>query len=445
MGVNRAGVAGPTLGDVPAQRSAIDIEGRVASSEQAVFLPARRVGGRKDPLGSLTVVDALALDRGRWLLVLEALSGALVSAVVEEGRRFRRARAGDGVAEELLARVAREGGSGRFSFRRLGSVEPWVGERPIEVDQSNESIVVGGMAVVKRSVWTTPGNERPMVLPAHLMAAGFVEMPAPLGNASWEHPDGETPLASIATYLLHARDGWEWYVELLDRSLDDRSIDAVEPAAALGAITARLHVACATPTDVLPAPTVAADEHTIPESRRIAGADLEAALSSIDDDEGTWLRESAERIREELDDLRGRETVTIPIHGDLHVGQFLRWEGGLAVSDLDGDPLGPGSLAGPPARDVASLVQSLDHVGRIVERRRGRSVATWIQDASDACLRAYRDELADHGASSLFDERLLRPLRVAQELHELVYAARYLPGWRYVPDHALPALLAEAR
>lgn len=61
-----------------------------------------------------------------------------------------------------------------------------------------------------------------------------------------------------------------------------------------------------------------------------------------------------------------------------------------------------------------------------------------------ACERN-RDELADHGASSLFDERLLRPLRVAQELHELVYAARYLPGWRYVPDHALPALLAEAR
>ena len=72
-------------------------------------------------------------------------------------------------------------------------------------------------------------------------------------------------------------------------------------------------------------------------------------------------------------------------------------------------------------------------------------MASWIHDASDACLRAYRSELADRGASSLFDEGLLRPLRVAQELHELVYAERYLPGWRYVPDHALPALLAESR
>ncbi len=136
-----------------------------------------------------------------------------------------------------------------------------------------------------------------------------------------------------------------------------------------------------------------------------------------------------------------RPTTAIPIHGDLHVGQFLRWRDGLAVSDLDGDPLGPGTLEGPPVKDVASLVQSLDHVGRIVEGRRCASVAGWIRDASEGCLRSYRDELARLDASSLFDEELLRPLRVAQELHEFLYAARYLPGWRSVPDRAIAALL----
>ena len=388
--------------------------------------------------------DQLDLGLGRWLLVLEDDSRWLTSALVEDGAGLRRARAGDGIAEELLARAVSGRGSERSTFRWLGRVAPWKGERPIEVDQSNESIVVGGEAVVKRFVWITPGNERPMLLPAHLEAAGFEEMPAPLGHASWLHPHGVAPLASIATYLPHARDGWDWYVQLLERSFDGRSADTVEPAAALGAITARLHVALATPTDVMSAPTVAADEHVVAEWRRNAEADLDAALSA-NDYESSWLREREERIREELLELRSRETVTIPIHGDLHVGQFLSWEGGLAVSDLDGDPLGPGTLPGPPARDVASLLQSLDHVGRIVERRRGAPVAGWIKDASDACLRAYRGELAAHGASSLFDERLLRPLRVAQELHELIYAARYLPEWRYVPDRALPALLEESR
>jgi maltokinase len=72
-------------------------------------------------------------------------------------------------------------------------------------------------------------------------------------------------------------------------------------------------------------------------------------------------------------------------------------------------------------------------------------LTAWIRDVSDACAEAYRGELAALDASALFDEQLLRPLRVAQELHEFVYAARYLPTWRYVPDRALPALLEERR
>jgi maltokinase len=415
----------------------------MASTDRAQLLPARRVAAREAPVEVERVLAALDLGRGRWLLLIETSSALLASAVVEEHERFRRARAGDGVAEELLARVAADADLGGFTFRALGPMGPWTGELAIEVDQSNESIVVGGSAVVKRFVWIAPGNHRPLKLPAHLVAAGFEEIPAPLGNASWEHPDGVAPLVSIATFLPDARDGWDWYVELLERMLDDPGVEAVEPAAALGAIAARLHVALATPTDVLSSPIGTVGEEMVDGWRRDAEADLEAAITSVDGEEGSRLRGVLEQIRVELDEIRGPETGTIPIHGDLHVGQFLRWSGGLAVSDLDGDPLGPGTLAGPPARDVASLVQSIDHVGRIVERRRGASVAGWIRDASDACVDSYRAELAARGSSSLFDERLLRPFRVAQELHEFVYAARFLPEWRYVPDAALPALLEE--
>jgi maltokinase len=311
----------------------------------------------------------------------------------------------------------------------------------IEVDQSNESIVVNELAVVKRFVWIASHNERPMLLPAHLLAAGFEEMPAPLGNARWRHDDGVSPLASIMAHLPDASDGWDRYVERLERSLDGRSVDAIEPAAALGAVTARLHDSLATPTEVLPAPSTAASEDTVAAWWRRAGNDLDDALSSVDGDEGARLHGWERTIRDELRQLPRRPTTAIPIHGDLHVGQFLRWRGGLAVSDLDGDPLGPGTLEGPLAKDVASLVQSIDHVGRIVEARHGVSVAGWIRDASDRCLRAYRDELARLGASWLFDEELLRPLRVAQELHEFLYAARFLPGWRSVPDRAIAALL----
>lgn len=393
---------------------------------------------------AVTVADALALGDHRWLLVLHVRDELFTSAVVEAEDAFRRAGAGDGVAEALLDRTATGGEAGSFSFRCLGEIGHWTGERAIEVDQSNESIVVGERAVVKRSVRTAPDNRRPMLLPAHLSEAGFAEMPAPLGTLGWRHGGGLAPLASIAAYLPDARDGWEWYVEIVDRSIEDPSVDALAPAAALGALTARLHACLATPTEVLSAPRAAAGDETVAGWGRDAEHDLGFALTAIDGEEGERLRRAAPSIREEIARLPARPTTTIPIHGDLHVGQFLRWRDGLAVSDLDGDPLGSGALEGPPAKDVASLVQSLDHVGRIVEQRRGETVGAWIADASEECLRSYRGELAVLDAASLFDEALLRPLRIAQELHEFVYSATYLPGWRYVPDRALAALLSES-
>jgi maltokinase len=139
-------------------------------------------------------------------------------------------------------------------------------------------------------------------------------------------------------------------------------------------------------------------------------------------------------------------TAAIPLHGDLHVGQILRWDGGLAVSDFDGDPIAPAawrSLPGAPTRDVAAMARAIDHVGRIVTRRRpGRApdVSRWAARARAAFLDAYRVGLGAN-ASVLFDERLLHPFEVVQECHEYVYAARYLPSWGYVPDAAMPELL----
>jgi hypothetical protein len=57
-------------------------------------------------------------------------------------------------------------------------------------------------------------------------------------------------------------------------------------------------------------------------------------------------------------------------------------------------------------------------------------------------MRSYLVELEKAGVGRIYDERLLRPFRVAQELHEYVYAARYLPSWVDVADRALAALLS---
>jgi hypothetical protein len=91
----------------------------------------------------------------------------------------------------------------------------------------------------------------------------------------------------------------------------------------------------------------------------------------------------------------------------------------------------------PVERDVAALLQSIDHIGRIAAKRRaGADVAPFIEPAIAAAHDAYC-------ASRPLDEPLTFALRVAQELHEYAYAATRLPTWTYVPDGATLALFPD--
>jgi predicted trehalose synthase len=129
------------------------------------------------------------------------------------------------------------------------------------------------------------------------------------------------------------------------------------------------------------------------------------------------------------------------IHGDLHAGQFLRAGQVMVVTDFDGNPLqdlGGRAVAQCPLRDVASMLQSIVHVGAVVVKRRRpdrtADVDRFTKAATRAALDAYR-------AAHDLDDVLLLAFRVAQELHEYAYAVQHLPHWRYVADSALPALL----
>jgi maltokinase len=85
-------------------------------------------------------------------------------------------------------------------------------------------------------------------------------------------------------------------------------------------------------------------------------------------------------------------------------------------------------------------------VGRVVVRRTEgidpEVVHEWIHHAQRAFLHDYRDTLARMGSTDLFDDALLAPLRLHQEIREYLYAVRHLPHWVYVPDLALSDLLS---
>ena len=300
-------------------------------------------------------------------------------------------------------------------------------ERPITVDQTNYSVVVDDAVVVK---WLRPPVPVPhpgVQLIRHLAEAGYEEMPAFVGVD--EH-DGVVH-AIVTAYLRAALDGWDWYVDEVEHWLTDSLAleDVVESGRRMGAMTARLHTALADLQPLTIEVGSVADQ---------AMADLQLAVSRLDGLE--WLDvQLVDAVLQPLHDA-GRVSAH-RIHGDLHAGQFLRASTTMLITDFEGNPLqdlGGRALSQSPLRDVASMVQSIEHVGAVVVKRRRpdrqRDVNRFANASTAAALAAY-------SAVRPIDHDLLLAFRVAQELHEYAYSIHHLPHWRYVADAALPALL----
>lgn len=405
----------------------------------AIWLPAHFEGA---PPTGVALADLIGVGNG-WIAIGHAAEEVLVAPIVAAGDDPRRAVPGDGVAASLLGVLA-AGGAGSLTAERYATAIPLGGpERGMAVDQSNESMIVGDRAVVKLFPRTKPGPQPGLDLPAHLAGVGFGEIPTPLGAIVWR---GDTLIASVASYVPGARDGWEWFVDdVVDACARDDWTVADGHAAAVGGLVARLHRALATPSSVFATPVGTVDADGITAWRAAADARLEEALVLTAGAEGARLRALEPAAAAVIASLATIEhTPVMRIHGDLHVGQVLRdRDGALCVNDFDGNPLlADRTVPDAPARDVASMTCAIEHVGRVVARRQPQhadAAVAWADRAREAFLNAYRAGLGDQ--DELFDERLLAPFEVAQEAHEFVYAARYLPRWLYVPDAVLPAVL----
>ncbi|BBZ30042.1 hypothetical protein MMAD_43370 [Mycolicibacterium madagascariense] len=388
--------------------------------------------------------DALDLTDGTRLVIVGAGLAALPEVRDADGR-WRRALAGDGVAEALLDVLARGSGQlGNFT------VTSWVtrkafGERAIGVDQTNESVVVGELAVVK---WATHLQEGPHPAPrriAVLRDAGFTGMPTPWGLVTWRSPSGvQTMVASVDEYLPGAVDGWSWAVDLITAAVQTGTVTPfLDAAAAVGTVIAELHGALSGTA------TVASPS----DARRWRGDALDAlnVVCALDDVASVrCARARRDEIAAILDDVGAADgTPVLEGHGDLHVGQVLLSGGRFAVTDFDGNPVLTAQermSPVPAALDVAGMAQSLAHAAIVAAKYAHLDPAMLADvDASGraAFLGAYAQRLHALGHDELYRPELLRPFRLQQVLREIIYAVRHLPRWGYVADAALPAVLDE--
>lgn len=354
---------------------------------------ARWFGGKND-----TLVRA---DRVRTLFAAEGGSVELVALTAGDGSRTEYALPlrdghecdGDDPLWPALARAAGFETPAAHGF--------------LAYDLSNTVVVLDGGALLK--LYRRPARG-PHPEPVALRAlAASDHAPNLLGEL---HEDGRTLLV-VQEFVAGEPVGWEALIARL-ASGDDAGADPGELAVA----TARVHRTLA---DVLGVTEAAVELTPKPLERELEQltTGVARALNGIH-------KAPAQRI-----------------HGDLHVGQFIRAQTRLVIVDWEGEPHRP--LAErispqPTLRDLASLRLSLAHAAAAAHRRNPNfDWQAWSTTAMTDALAAYESHAGP------VDRRLLHALEVAKELEELEYATRYLPEWLYAPTAVLPFVLEEGQ
>jgi len=405
---------------------------------------------------------------GRPLRVATGKDGAwrALLVAIAEGRTVPGVRRGSGsqgaqgqVGAALVCRPATalgnlvDGGPG--AIRELA-------ERPLGADQSNTSVVVGERVLLKAYRRLEPGLNPELELTAFLTEeAAFPAVPALAGYAEVvSATSGAATIAIAQAFVEDGRDAYETIAEALVGWLfapGQVSVEfATEVAAELGSLTAGLHAALAESHGVPEFEPRDASREELRAWARDAQRQLARAVDVTPGEAGRLLHDLAAEIAAELTVFQALPMAPrlTRVHGDYHLGQVLIADDGYRVVDFEGEPLRPleeRRAHGSPLRDVASMLRSLDHVGRSAGRRAvarnggplddpGLDLDAWLRRSRERFGEAYRSGLREAGSPFVVDPALIRVFEIEKETYEFIYASTYLPSWLWAPTEGMRGL-----
>lgn len=361
------------------------------------------------------------------VLLVDAMSLPETAAIVVAAAFRPDRRTGDGAS--LVGHPRRE---------RLAAHPAMV--RPLSVEQSNSSVLIGTTQIAKLVRRVEVGPNPDAELPAHL-APRFAHVPGLVATLELRLDDEPEPADVLIVHDAIANEGdlWTVLVDRLQRELvDGRAFDDDHLALAtvLGRRTAELHAALAAAD-----PASADDAHTLrmrpepftPAWQRHLLDELHAGLGATRDAlaDGSaspevfaalararaagLLDAPAASVLGAFDRLREHpvDAVRIRVHGDLHLGQILATapEGSpdfdVVFIDFEGEPARPIAERLEkrcPLSDVAGLLRSVDYAGRQALRLAALAGAVPADrfDAVDAERAAWTERLC----SAIVDEYL---------------------------------------
>jgi trehalose synthase-fused probable maltokinase len=416
------------------------------------------LGGDAEDPGPATPGD------GSWRTLAAAIAeGRTIPAIARPGPAGAADLGSGPVTAALVCRPAR-------ALERLVDDPAAVArleERALGADQSNTSVVLGERLLLKAYRRIETGLNPELELVAYLSEeADFPAVPPLAGYAEVvSAKDGLATVAILQAFVAGASDAYESIAETLAAWLlapGSVSVEyATEVAADLGTLTAALHTTLAT---AAAAPDFAPREATREELRRWsaeARTQFDQAVEVTSGEAHRTLRDLGASIAAELTvfEALAATPVVTRVHGDLHLGQVLIADDGYRIIDFEGEPTRPiedRRAHRSPLRDVASMLRSIDHVGRSARRRAeirnggpleapGLDIEAWLVRARERFLGSYRAGIRHGGGRVTVDPDLLRAFEIEKECYEFIYAATYLPEWSWAPTEGMRGLFATDR
>jgi maltose alpha-D-glucosyltransferase / alpha-amylase len=352
----------------------------------------------------------------------------------------------------------------------------------LSVEQSNSSMIVGDVAMLKLFRRVSAGPHPEAEMGRYLTEQGFANLAPLLGEVVRVEPNGERHVLAVAQgFIRNQGDAWTWTLDLLMRGLSDLTAGTEEAqatgaeqhedygaiAALLGRRLGEMHAILARDVDD---PAFAREVASADLARQWADQaeqQLAAAFAALDAPR-EWDADTAQDlaiVMAERDRLAatvrelaesGTGTVLTRIHGDLHLGQVLVANGDVYIIDFEGEPAKPVELRRAKnhrLRDVAGMLRSFDYAGAVMKRRSVATQAHVADPQRDAFLRTFVTGAAQSfltGYADVFpakdntaEQKLLRLFLIEKAAYEIAYEAANRPAWIDVPLHGLAQLIAQ--
>jgi maltose alpha-D-glucosyltransferase/alpha-amylase len=365
--------------------------------------------------------------------------------------------------------------------QEIPTAPPGAEIRRLSAEQSNTSLILGDIAVLKILRRVQAGRHPQTEMTRYLTEHGYANSPALFGEMVRVDADGAPQTLLIAErFVPNQGDAWQWTLDRVRRGIHAPALTgthaeagreamaAYQPfARVIGKRLAEMHAVLANPTDD---PEFTPERVEAGETKAwatAAGEEVDRAMLTLENFTA-WQDDAEHEGAKELAALRrplgakiqelaeaGVGTLRTRLHGDFHLGQILVAGDDAILIDFEGEPSKP--LAerrgkGSPLRDIAGLLRSFDYAAATIARepapaglptadRRDELLGHFVTMASASFLEGYRTAAAAAEHKWVPDLRsataLIELFLIEKAAYEIGYEAGNRPAWIGIPLRGL--------